>query len=368
MRSDVRARSEPGLNVSGIGVVFSGGRGVGALQDALQRGWTPPPRGEVPALAGEGMPVYAVEQKTLMDKAVLKNMRRADRFSKMAVLAAWDALEDSGVAIQGGRGTLGIILATAFGPQVTAFRFLDEIIDYGDTGVSPTLFSHSVHNAAASYVSSALENRGPTLTLTQFAFSFHQALILARAWIREGRCQNVLVGSVEECGAVMEYICSEQLLIAEDGRIKPFAFSPSPAAVPGEGSVFLLLTRSEGPKRYCELRGASVDAEAGEGSPDLRILDADGMSADETCYAEVAGQGPLAASYSPLFGSMMTGSAFHCASAALMLMNQVRYASPVQDNPHGIEMCAVTEKKKIETVQCMKFDCLQEKAIIELER
>ena len=121
-----------------------------------------------------------MDQATLTDKAVLKGMRRADRFSKMAVLAAWDAVEDSGIAIRGGEGRLGIILATAFGPQATAFRFLDEIIDHGDGRASPTLFSHSVHNAAASYVASALKSRGPTLTVTQFAFSFHQALAACR--------------------------------------------------------------------------------------------------------------------------------------------------------------------------------------------
>jgi 3-oxoacyl-[acyl-carrier-protein] synthase II len=286
----------------------------------------------------------------------------------MAVLAAWDAVKDSGIATPEGEGNLGIILATAFGPQVTAFRFLDEIIDHGDASVSPTLFSNSVHNAAASYVASALKNRGPTLTVTQFAFSFHQALILASAWIREQRCQNVLVGSVEECGAVMEYICSKKLGIAEDGRIKPFEFSRSPSAAPGEGSVFLLLTRAVGSKRYCELRGVSVNDEAREENPDLCIIDADGMSGDETCYAEIAGQDTMMAGYSPLFGSMMTGSAFHCASAALMLLNQVRYACPVQDNPHGIGMCTVTEEKRIETIQCIKYGCSHEKAVIELKR
>ena len=368
MRRDGRARSESGLNVSGMGVVFSGGRGLGALQDALQRGWSPPPRQEAPAPSGRAMPVYSVEQKTMTDKTVLKNMRRGDRFSKMAVLAAWDAVKDSGVAIQEGEGNLGIILATAFGPQVTAFRFLDEIIEYGDASVSPTLFSNSVHNAAASYVSSALKSRGPTLTVTQFAFSFHQALILAGAWIQEQRCQNVLVGSVEECGAVMEYICSKKLGIAEDGRIKPFEFSRSPSAAPGEGSVFLLLTRADGPKRYCELRDISLNDETREGNPDLYIIDADGMSGDETCYARVAGQDTMLAGYSPLFGSMLTGSAFHCASAALMLMNQVRYACPVQDNPHSVEMCTVTEKKNLETIQCIKYGCFHEKAVIELAR
>ena len=237
-----RAESEQRVNVAGIGVVFARGRGIGSLEEALRTGWVAPSRKPVASSPEKMIPVYSVEEKTITDKAVLKKMRRADRFSKMAVLAAWDAVKDGGIEIDEGGASLGIILATAFGPQVTAFRFLDEIIDHGDASVSPTLFSHSVHNAAASYVASALGNHGPTLTVTQFGWSFHQALILARAWIHEGRCENVLVGSVEECGTVMEYICSKKLEIAEDGRIRPFEFSPSPSAVPGEGSVFLLLT------------------------------------------------------------------------------------------------------------------------------
>jgi hypothetical protein len=76
----------------------------------------------------------------------------------------------------------------------------------------------------------------------------------------------------------------------------------------------------------------------------------------------------MLAGYSPLFGSMMTGSAFHCASAALMLMSQVRYACPVQDNPHGVKICTVTEKASIETIQCIKYDCFHEKAVIALKR
>jgi len=356
------------MNLAGIGVVFARGRGIEALEQALREGWSPPSRREVTSSSGKTMPVYSVEENTIKDRAVLQKMRRADRFSKMAVLAAFDAVKDSGIAIGEGEASLGIILATAFGPQVTGFRFLDEIIDYGDSSVSPTLFSHSVHNAAASYVASVLGNRGPTLTVTQFGFSFQQALILARAWIQEGRCENVLVGSVEECGTVMEFICSQKLKMTEDGRIRPFEFSPSPSAVPGEGSVFLLLSGGDGPRRYCELRGVFLERESSETDPDLRILDADGMSGDETCYREVAGQDVMIAGYSPLFGSMMTGSAFHCASAALMLMNQTRYACPVQDNPHGVKLCTSTEKQEVEEIQCIKYSCTREVAVIDLRR
>lgn len=356
------------MKVAGIGVVFTCGRGIGALERALEQGWRAPSQKPVAGSPDETMPVYLVEQETLTDNAVLKKMRRADRFSKMAALAAWDAVQDSGIAIQEGGGNLGIILATGFGPQVTAFRFLDEIIDYGDAGVSPTLFSHSVHTAAASYVASALDNRGPTLTLTQFMFSFHQAIVLALAWIQEGRCENVLVGCAEECGAVMEYICREKLRIAEDGKIRPFEFSPSPLAVPGEGSAFLLLTGGEVPEKYCEIGGVSFGDDVSGGEPDLYVLDADGMSGNETFYGEIGKQKAMLAGYSGLFGSMMTGSAFHCAAAALMLRKQVRYACPVRDNPHGVNLCGETEQKRTERVQCVKYSCSGEKATIELAR
>jgi hypothetical protein len=176
------------------------------------------------------------------------------------------------------------------------------------------------------------------------------------------------VGSAEECGAVMEYVCREKLRIAEDGRIRSFEFSPSPVAVPGEGSAFLLLTRGDTPKRYCEISGVSFNDEADEGVPDLYILDADGMSGDETYYGEIRDRDAMIAGYAPIFGSMMTGSAFHCASAALMLMNQIRYACPVPDNPHGVRLCTSTERKGMESIQCIKYSCSHEKAVIEFKR
>lgn len=356
------------VNIVGIGSVFARGRGIGALEEALNRGWVAPARKQTEFSSKLQVPVYAVDAETLTDRAVLRNMRRADRFSKMAVLAACDAVQDSGIEAPAGKRDLGIILATAFGPQVTGFRFLDDIIEYGETKVSPTVFSHSVHNAAVSYIASALDSRGPTLTVTQFFFSFHQGLALACSWIEEGRCESVLVGSAEECGSVMEYICSRKLRMAEDGKIRSFDFSASPAAVPGEGSVFFLLSRAKTPKKYCDISSVSFDEDDRELDADLQILDADGMSDDETPYGELRNQGVMTAGYAPLFGSMMTGSSFHCASAALMLANQTRYACPVQDNPHQISLCTRTEHEAMLAIHCIKYDCFGEKAVVELRR
>ncbi|MEW6379701.1 MAG: beta-ketoacyl synthase N-terminal-like domain-containing protein [bacterium] len=357
------------MNIAGIGTICTRGRGIESFAHALQQGWKAPQFISLQSLPDKSFPVYPLNQESLMDKAVLGKMRRADRFSRMAALAAWDAVQDSGMALDG-EHTMGIIVASAFGPHTTTFRFLDDILDYGEANVSPTAFSHSVHNTAASYIASLLDIRGPTITVSQFAFPFHQAILLAQAWLDEKRCDYVLVGSADESGRVMEYICSQKLRIADDGQIQPFHFSAAPKAVPGEGSVFFLMTSREDGRKYGELSEVALSSHRNEeeDKPDICILEADGMAGDETGYRDAVVPGAFAAGYSPLFGSMLTGSGFQCAAAALMLKEQIRYACPVQDNPGRVNICTVTETAEIHSIHCIRYHCGQKKAVIKLRR
>ena len=162
----------------------------------------------------------------LSNRTLSGQMRRADRFCKMAVSAAQDALEGQQAKIEA--QNTGIILSTTFGPHPTTFKFLDNILDYKENEVSPTLFSHSVHNAAVSYVAAEFKINGPTLTLAGFDGVFVAALNLAHCWFEDGVCTYVLLGAVEERGPVFD---------------KVFDI--------GEGSVFFLLSRKEG---FCRLK------------------------------------------------------------------------------------------------------------------
>jgi 3-oxoacyl-[acyl-carrier-protein] synthase II len=343
------------MNVLGVGIVFNRGRGIVCLENALKEGW-------VAASAS----VYAVKPEILNDRLVLKDSRRADKFSKMAILSAYDALEDGNIKVA--KKSLGIIIATGFGPHATTYRFLDDILDYGDRNVSPTSFSHSVHNAAASYVASVLNVNGPTITLTQFAFSFQQALVLAKSWLEEGRCEYVLVGAVDELSETMEYIFDRKLRVAEDGKIKPFRFLQNSEAVAGEGAVFFLVTNADNGKRYCRFGEVYFNQDVCRDLPDIYLLDNDGMIEDETAYRKIcAGKEPLIASYTPIFGSMMTVSAFNCAAASLILKNQLCYANPVKINPHKVNICASTKKMKAGRVNCVRYGCNKANAVVELK-
>lgn len=352
------------MNVAGIGVVCSRGRGLDAFATALREGWRAPAWRTVASLPGAEVPVHAVDDELLRDRAILGAMRRADRFTKMAVLAAADAVTDAGLAVAPGSSDVGIVLASGLGPHATGFRFLDEMLEYGEAAPSPTLFSRSVQNAAASHVALHLGAHGPTVTLTQFHFSFHQALLLASAWLSEGRCAQVLVGATEECGAVLEYVCRERIRLAPGGRIEPLRFAAEPAAVPGEGSVFFVLTRERTSRCYGELEVAQVPS---VDEADLLLVDADGLTEDETSYQAVDRARPVAA-YSPVYGSMMTGTAFHCAAALIMLRDQVRFASPATENPHGLTAPRQSAPAALRTIACIRHGCDDEVGVVRIRR
>lgn len=353
------------MNILGIGTVFCGGVGISRFESALLRGWEKP--GEVDALwaAGGKHPAYQVDLDAAPDKTALKKIRRADRLSKMAVLGAAGALQDSGIENIHGANP-GVIVATAFGAHVTTFGFLDNILDFGEAAVSPTIFSNSVHNAAASYISSSLDIKGPTLTVTQFRFSFQAALQLGQAWLDQKRCDYVLVGAVDQFGDVLGYVADRKLSTARDGRIKPFTFNPT-CQVPGEGAAFFLLGREKTAQTYCAVQSVSINDDAAAGAvSDAVIIDADGMLRDESAYLSSLSPQSAVAAYSPVFGSMMTGSAFNTAAGALMLKKQQHYASPVQDNPHNLKLLAETKPAPLRAVECVGCDCYGTRAVIQL--
>ena len=218
------------LNVLGSGVVTPSGRG-----------WECQP--SVHETSSHESPACALPADALSDRAVLKKLRRADRFSKMAALSGWDAVEDAGMVIEPGYTKLGIIATTALGPHNTTFALLDEILDYGDAGVSPTRFSHSVHNAAAAYVAIMLGSRGPASTVADFVRPLYAGCLLASVWLQEGRCQHALVSYTEELSDPMAYIsCAHRAAPA----LQPLQFCVNQHVLLSEGSVSMVLSLDQG--------------------------------------------------------------------------------------------------------------------------
>lgn len=302
--------------ILGLGLIYSKGRGISVLTSDLEHGPKAPEFVKVPQVS-DPLPVFRIKPEFLEDPLLPRSMRRADRFSRIVTLAALDAIKQSGQPLPDPSRT-GILFATSLGPHVTTFEFLEEILVYGDIGSSPTKFAHSVHNAAVSYLAQALQITGPVSTITQFKNPFSQVLLLAKAWLLNNRCDQVLVGAGDEYGNVLAYILSRKLTISTTDQINPFSNN---GYVPGEGAVFFLLSKSR--KTDCVLE---IDLEKWTTKSDLHLIDAEQMPQE-------AQDDPLAMCYAPVFGHTFSSTAFHVAIAAAMIQEQKIYQEPRFGSP-----------------------------------
>ncbi len=231
------------MAIRGIGPVGAFGAGPAAWREALAGiRESPPAPVAVESRAGKRIwPVFLAPTDALNDMLPGRARRRLDHFSRLALLGAGLALEDAGeTGIPGTR--TAIIVASAFGSAATTFAFLDTVIDNGDQCASPTLFSGSVHNAAAARIAMSYQLAGPSLSLTQFENSFTMALQTAGLWLAEGRVDAVLCGAVDEYCEVMGYcrqVCTPRDRDFTGPGYDPFSDGPAPA----EGAVFFYLAK-----------------------------------------------------------------------------------------------------------------------------
>lgn len=230
------------MHISGLGLTGGFGCGPADLHAALGQGEVEPDMCET--AGGQNIPVYRAHT-TVLDKYLNKRvLRRIDHFSRLALLGAFQALEDAQNTFDfiPDRERLGVVLCSGFGALSTTFRFLDSVMDDGDSFASPTAFSNSVHNAAAAHISMQMGITGPGQTLSQFDHSFVSGVQQAQLWLEEKRVDAVLLGTVDEYCSVLGY-CWESFLGTDAAtRLQPFA-STSSSALPGEGAAFFSCAR-----------------------------------------------------------------------------------------------------------------------------
>jgi 3-oxoacyl-(acyl-carrier-protein) synthase len=137
--------------------------------------------------------------------AIRTRATRAERVTQLALVAAWRALADSGLALSDAEPSpdLGIVLGTGFGCFLTNAAFQEKLAAEGMPGASPRLFAATVSNAAAGEVSIALGLAGPGITLTAGCASGTLALGEAAALAAGGDVELVLAGGVDAVGPAL---------------------------------------------------------------------------------------------------------------------------------------------------------------------
>lgn len=124
-----------------------------------------------------------------------RELRRADSFITSGVVVVDALLGQMQERLVELDQECGICLGSCFGPMDTNFDVLEQVISREQT--SPTLFSHSVFNAAAGYLARIFTLRGPALSITDFCFPLFQALQQAALSIQSGRLSSCLVVQIE---------------------------------------------------------------------------------------------------------------------------------------------------------------------------
>ncbi len=322
------------MAVRGIGVVGGFGCGNQAFHHALNT--TPQgcgcPNDCVSIETSYGpytWPIYRADDSPLQEFVPKRKLRRTNKFSRLATLAAYLALKDAADSLKTDVERTAVIIATGYGASSTTFKFLDNVILEGDSLASPTLFSNSVHSSAASNVTILLPTHGPCLTVTQFEMSGVAAVFNAHAWLQQRRVDAVLLGCVDEINDVLLYSYQNFFKNQPPENIEPFSYKRQ-TAIPGEGAAFLLLTREE-------------DSDIGYGcisdvvwnKPDDTIVDLisrqriiSAASGHKLCghkyktlFQNIPPQDIF--SFTPLYGSMPSAQIFDIAAALLAQTKEV---------------------------------------------
>ncbi|MDH3359535.1 MAG: hypothetical protein OEL55_01565 [Desulfobulbaceae bacterium] len=146
------------------------------------------------------------DDNLVIDEQLEGQLRRADHFATLAVACGQAALKN-GPEKEYAKDRIGTFIGTTYGPLETNFSSLGSLIEQGEGYISPTLFSHSVYNSAAGYISRLFGIHGQALTITTYTWPFLTALNQARLSILAGRIDKALVLGVETYSELLSDAC-----------------------------------------------------------------------------------------------------------------------------------------------------------------
>ena len=248
--------------VTGAGAVSSLATSAAGLHEALKEGRSGLKPIELFPLNGLG-PREAGEVRPFEPKQWLgeKNLRPVDRTARLLLVAAHQALEESGWTpeLQTSRQA-GLVLGTMYCSVRTIAEFDRRAVQAGPSHASPLDFANSVINAAAGQAAIWHGLPGVNSTISAGAASGLLALSTAMDLIRTGRAGALLAGGVEElCYESFVAFLRAGQLAERDGRPgRPIPFDKRRDGMAlAEGAALLALEEAG----QAERRGAPVLAE-----------------------------------------------------------------------------------------------------------
>ena len=198
-----------------------------------------------------------------------QQMTLYDRFTQFTLIAAQEAIEQSGLVFTGDLAArAGVVLGTAGGGVSTWDDNYRSVYEDGKNRVHPFVVPKLMNNAAASHVSMGYNLKGPSFTVSTACASSNHAMALAFTMVRSGLAPAMVTGGSESMLCFGGVKAWEGLRVMSKDACRPFSANRN-GMVQGEGAgVFVFEeyehARARGAEILCEVAGFAMSSDAAD--------------------------------------------------------------------------------------------------------
>ncbi|MDN5786315.1 beta-ketoacyl synthase [Pseudorhodobacter sp.] len=180
-----------------------------------------------------------------------------DKFTQFTLLAARQAIAQSGLSFDGNLGyETGVVLGTAGGGVNTWDENYRVVYEEGKNRVHPFVVPKLMNNAAASHVSMEFNLRGPSYTVATACASSNHAMGQAFHMVRSGMSRVMVTGGAESMLCFGGIKAWEGLRVMSKEACRPFSLTRN-GMVQGEGAAMFVFEEYD----HARARGAEILAE-----------------------------------------------------------------------------------------------------------
>ncbi len=180
-----------------------------------------------------------------------------DRFTQFTLIAAREAITQSGIKFEGSLSTeAGVVLGTAGGGVNTWDENYRTVYEEGKNRVHPFVVPKLMNNAAASHVSMTYDLKGPSFTVATACASSNHAMGQAFQLVRCGATRAMVTGGSESMICFGGVKAWEGLRVMSKDACRPFSANRN-GMVQGEGAAVFVFEEYE----HAKARGAEILAE-----------------------------------------------------------------------------------------------------------
>lgn len=180
-----------------------------------------------------------------------------DRFTQFTLLAAKEALSQSGLVFEGELAAKsGVVFGTAGGGVSTWDDNYRAVYEDGKNRVHPFVVPRLMNNAATSHISMEYNLKGPSFTVSTACASSNHAMAQAFQIVRSGMSPAMVTGGSESMLCFGGVKAWEGLRVMSKDACRPFSANRN-GMVQGEGAAVFVFEEYE----HARARGADIQAE-----------------------------------------------------------------------------------------------------------